>query len=469
MKKSLGRKIRFIGCGFIIAFIALNTILTYFFMAPFSTLFSRGQMVEIGDRIIELHMETEDLIEYINQLDTNNNLKVTLIDGEQNVLHTTRTNLNTDRQSWQQSMELFESERSEIENGESVFMTRKRNRKNSKRPIQVIMIRKIKENRYLVMSRTYQSLQNAMYAAIFFELIVGILLMLIGWIAVYRFSLYLVLPIREMRGIAEQISNLEFDMKVDVKTEDELGELGNSINKMSYRLEENLEQLQEDIENRKRLVRNLSHEIKSPIAVIMGYADRMKAIIVKNPQKALDYCEIISNESVRVDSLVKEMLELSKMEQRGEVLNSKEIKVASFLQMVEKRFSESNLDRSITFSVTCENEDVVCADQILLERAIYNLVDNAISHGNGDVIQISGMRAGEYYELKVFNTGSHINEDEIKLIWEPFNKVDKVRTRGKQGYGVGLSIVREIVEAHDGYVGVENKENGIEFRIAIKG
>ncbi len=469
MKKSLAGKICFVGCGFILIFILLNMIITYFFMAPFSTLFSRRQMIEIGEEITELHMENDALIEYIDQLDTNNNIKVTLVDGEKNVIYSTRKNLDLDRQWWQESMDLFKSEREKIEQQESVFLTRKRHRRNNKRPIQVIMIRKISEDRYLVMSRTYQSLQNSMYTAIIFELIVGVFLMLLGWLAVYRFSRYLVLPICEMRGIAEHIANMEFDMKVDVKTEDELGELGTSINKMSLRLEENLEQLQEDIEKRKRLVRNLSHEIKSPIAVIMGYADRMKSVISKNPQKALDYCEIISNETVRVDSLVKEMLELSKMEYGGENLEQKDVKVINFLQGIEKRFHETIFDRNIDIYIECRSEDTVYADPVLLERAIYNLVNNAVSHGTGERILVTGSRVGEYYEWNVFNTGSHIDECELDTIWEPFNKIDKARTRGKHGYGVGLSIVREIVEMHNGYVFVKNKDDGIEFTIGIKG
>ena len=471
MKKSLGRKICLIGTLLIMAFVLSNVILTYFFMAPFSTLFYRDQMSDLGDSLEKMNItDGQEFDDKIDEIDDQFGVKITVIDGEKNILHTTRAVLRTDSNYWRLSMELFDVDRTKIDEGKNAFLTRNRQQKNNKKTVQLIMIQKIDNNQYVVMSRSYQSLQNAMYSAIIFELVAGIVIIFLGWIIVYRLSRYMVIPIRKMTATAEQISNLEFDSKIDVTGTDELGQLGHSINKMSERLEMNMSQLQDDIEKRKRLVRNLSHEIKSPIAVIMGYADRMKVVITKNPEKALEYCEIISNESARVDVLVKEMLEFSKIEQKADELNIEDIEVQEFFEDIEKRFCEEHMESNIQFSAECDSKDIVCADYLLLERAIYNLVNNAVSHGDREHMQIkvSGRLNDGFYEFRVFNTGSHIAETEMESIWEPFNKVDKVRTRGKQGYGVGLSIVYEIVGLHEGYCTVENKENGVEFVIAIK-
>lgn len=474
MKKSLGRKICWIGTLLIMAFVLINVILTYFFMAPFSTFFYRGQMSELGDSLEQMNITDEQsLKDRIDEIDEVNNVKVTVIDEKKNILYTTRAFLNPENpknEYWTLSMELFDSSRKKIDNGDNAFLTRNRQQKNNKKSIQLIMIQKIDDNRYVVMSRAYQSLQNAMYSAIIFDLVVGVIIILLGWMVVYRLSRYMVVPIQKMTVTAEQISNLKFDSKVDVTSMDEIGQLGNSINKMSERLEMNMSQLQDDIEKRKRLVRNLSHEIKSPIAVIMGYSDRMKAIIAKNPEKALEYCEIISNESARIDILVKEMLEFSKMEQKTDELNLEEIELKEFYNYIEKRFYEENIGKNIQFCIECDETEQILADYLLLERAVYNLINNAVSHGSGEnmLIRLTGRKNGEFYEFKVYNTGSYIDEKEIESIWEPFNKIDKVRTRGKQGYGVGLSIVYEIVEAHAGYCSVENTENGVEFLIALK-
>ncbi len=472
MKKSIGKKLCFIGTSLIGTFVLVNIILTYFFMAPFSTFFYRDQMADLGDSLEEMNLgPEEDVGDKIDEIADQYGVKITVMDNTKRVISTTRAILRTDSEYWQLSMELFDSNKNKIDAGENVFLTRNQQRKNNRKTIQLIMIQKIAENEYVVMSRSYQSLQNAMYSAIIFELVTGVLIIFCGWVVVLRLSKRLVTPIQRMTTTAEQISNLKFDSRIQIGTMDELGQLGTSINKMSERLEQNMTQLQDDIDKRKRLVRNLSHEIKSPMAVIMGYADRMKAIIHRNPEKAVEYCEIISNESARVDSLVKEMLELSKLDQKTDELSLKEIDIAAFCNMINKRFYEENIDKHIDFLVDYEKVTTLKADEVLLERALYNLISNAVFHSTGDnrKITLSFVRKEEYCEIQVFNTGSQIAENDLKTIWEPFHKVDKVRGRDSQGYGVGLSIVREIVEAHNGYCKAYSKEDGVEFVIAIKG
>lgn len=309
-----------------------------------------------------------------------------------------------------------------------------------------------------------------MHSAIVFDLLAGIVIVLIGTVIVSGLSQRLVVPIKEMQQTAEHISNLEFDAKVKIRSQDELGQLGQSINRMSNHLEENVEQLQKDIENRKRLVRNISHEIKSPVAVIMGYADRLKVVLQKNPERALQYCEIISNESSRVDILVKEMLEFSKLEQRTGELYIEKIPVKQFFAKIQKRFEEENYDRRIDFQLTCGEEDIINADEVLLERAIYNILGNAVAYGSVQDLRIilTGMQKEDYYEFSVYNSGNGIPEEMLDGIWDAFVKVDKARTRGRQGSGVGLSIVREIVETHGGYYRVENTSNGVIFTISVQ-
>ncbi len=472
MKKSLGRKICWIGSLLIVAFVLLNIVLTYFFMVPFSTFFYRGQISEIGDALDEMSIEDgQSLRSTLAELDMMHGVKVTLIDEEKNILHTTRTVLTPNSTYWTLSMELFDTEFEKINQGEKVFLTRDKQSKNNTKSIQLIMIQKIADNRYVVISKSYQSIFSAMYSAMIFDLVVGIFIVFLGWFVVFRLSRYVIEPIQQMKNVAENIADLKFDAKVEVKTEDEIGQLGCSINKMSQQLEMNVSQLQEDIESRKRLVRNLSHEIKSPIAVIMGYSDRLKTIVNHNPEKALAYGEIISNESARIDLLVKEMLELSKMEHNVVELNETEIKISVLFEGIRKRFEEESVGRNIDYVESFQETDYIVADYTLLERAVYNLIRNALEHGLTEQmqIQISGERKGEYYEIRVYNSGGHIEDNELSSLWEPFNKVDKVRTRGKNSYGVGLTIVKEIVEVHGGYYAIQNVDNGVECMIAIKG
>ena len=162
MKKSLGRKLCWIGTLLIVAFVLLNVVLSYFLMAPFSVLFYREQMSEVGDTLKEKNVDEEELLtDVIGELDTVNGVKVTIIDGEKNILYTTKTFMKSTSEYWKLSVKLFDSERDKIDNGEKVFLTRNRQRKNNHKTIQLVMIQEIDDNRYAVISRSYQSIYNA--------------------------------------------------------------------------------------------------------------------------------------------------------------------------------------------------------------------------------------------------------------------------------------------------------------------
>lgn len=364
MKKSLKKRICVIGMILVVLFIAINILLTFSFMIPFSVRLSMKQMEQIALTMMdETSYSDERFNDYIEQIDEDMNTAVTVIDGEKNVISTTKLSEYNKNAVGKMNSILFDRTKEQLDEGETVSMSRNANRR--KNVIRVRVIKKVADDRYVILARSYRSLENAMHSAIVFNLLAGIVIVLIGIVIVSGLSQRLVVLIKEMQQTAEHISNLEFDTKVKIRSLDELGQLGQSINRMSDHLEENVEQLQKDIENRKRLVRNISHEIKSPVAVIMGYADRLKVVLQKNPERALQYCEIISNESSRVDILVKEMLEFSKLEQRTGELYIEKIPVKQFFAKIQKRFEEENYDRRIDFQLTCGEEDTIKADEML--------------------------------------------------------------------------------------------------------
>ena len=144
MKKSLEKKICLSGSLLIVAFVLINVILTYFFMAPFSTLFYRDQMSDLGDSLEEMKvMSGQPFEDAIDEFDAMHGVKVTIIDSEKNVLHTTRVFLDSESAYWKMSMELFDSDFDKIDKGEKAFITRNKQRKNDKKTIQLIMIQKI--------------------------------------------------------------------------------------------------------------------------------------------------------------------------------------------------------------------------------------------------------------------------------------------------------------------------------------
>lgn len=494
MKKSLKIKLCVTGFCLILLFVILNILFTYLWMSPFSMRLTANQMEKLADAMkSQMDLSEDEFQNYIEQIDEDYSTTVTIFDSEKKIIATTSSVKERKNKLGSITERLFNENVDMLEKGKAVRYFKEKNligikndeeknrkkgtetiaqkigrQDNSNESIRIFMIKKVGENRYVVLHRTFRSFYNATSAAILFDILAGVVIIIIGIFVVWHLSNYVVKPIKEITGVAENIANLQFDTKAPEHGKDEIGQLGSSINRMSEHLEKNLIQLQEDIDNRKKLVRNLSHEIKSPVAVIMGYADRMKAIVSKNPEKAVQYCEIISNESTRIDVLVKEMLDFSKMEQRMEELNLETIPVKEMLENVAARIREENVEKELLVEVNCEETKIV-ADKGLLERAIYNLVNNAVRHGASEelTITLTGQCTEGKYVFRVHNTGSHIPEEELPYIWDAFYKVDKARVRNKNGCGVGLSIVREIVEAHHGSFEAGNDKTGVFFALMI--
>ena len=235
MKKSLGKKICAIGVVLIASFIVINIVLTYFFMIPFSVYLSTRQMEKLAQTMEQEDSYTDDdFTDYIEQIEEDMNTAVTIIDGEKNVISTTKITEYHKKVVGEMSSILFDRTREQLDNGETVSMSR-----NSEKQTGVILIRVIKKvakDRYVILARSYRSLENAMHSAIVFDLLAGVVILLVGWLFVWRISQHMIGPIQNMQRAAEHISNLEFDTRVEVRSNDELGQLGMSINRMSENL-----------------------------------------------------------------------------------------------------------------------------------------------------------------------------------------------------------------------------------------
>ena len=214
---------------------------------------------------------------------------------------------------------------------------------------------------------------------------------------------------------------------------------------------------------RREFIVNVSHELKTPIALIQGYAEGLTAGVADDPEDRKFYCDTIADEAGHMNRLVMQLLSLSKLELGAEQTFYEEIDLHEMCRDAVQKTAV--LCESKNLSVDCADTHVtVRTDSGLLEQVLMNYLSNAIRYtAEGGSIVISAVRNGGRTRLTVFNAGEGLPEDELPKIWEKFYRTDRARTREAGGTGIGLSLVRAIADTLHGDCGAENVPGGIAF------
>ena len=316
----------------------------------------------------------------------------------------------------------------------------------------------------------------------FLYLICGITIIGSG-IAIIIISKKFTKPIAELEAIANKMSKLDFSHKYRVKdTDDEINNLGRSINTMSDELEKTIKQLQEtnielekDIEKkskidemRKQFISDVSHELKTPIALIQGYAEGLVENVVTDEESKNFYANVILDEANKMDLLVKQLLELMKLEYGNREFNNQEFDISELIQEVVRKSKLLIEEKKVDVKINIEKPLNVYADEFYIEQVVNNYFTNALKHVeeiNGEKkIEInSEIKENGKTRITIFNTGKTIKKEDQSRIWNRFYKIDEARNRDDGGTGIGLSIVKAIMNNYKSEYGVQNKENGVEF------
>ena len=323
--------------------------------------------------------------------------------------------------------------------------------------------------------------ESAMISNTFFAY-VGIISILIGSLIMYVIGVEFTKPILRLSQMTRDISNLNFDVCYKGKRQDEVGALGHNINVLSEKLEETISslksannELQNDIkkkekveEMRKEFLSNVTHELKTPIALIQGYAEGLKDNIQGDEESRQFYCEVIIDEAAKMNSMVKRLLSLSELEFGDSKLQFDRFDIVSLLNSVVASMNMVYKQKNVVSKMSDIKSCYVWADEYLVEEVITNYVSNALNHveedSNGEkIISVSVKESDSKVRVSVFNTGHPIPEEAIERIWDKFYKVDKARTREYGGNGIGLSIVKAIMNSLNRECGVKNWDNGVEF------
>ncbi|WMJ79264.1 ATP-binding protein [Clostridium sp. MB40-C1] len=289
-------------------------------------------------------------------------------------------------------------------------------------------------------------------------------------------------PLIEINKTASKMAKLEFSEKCIVKTDDEIGNLAETLNFLSQNLYSSLTSLREanhklekDIDKERKVkkmtkefIASVSHELKTPINIIEGYAEVLKDDIVKGEEKT-SYLDIIIDESKKMASLVSDMLYLSSLESGNFKLTKEEFYIDDLIKTTSKKFSTILKEKEINLQMNLIDNIKVYADWNRIEQVITNYLTNAIRHTETDgSIQVNMIESEDDISVEVINTGSPIPEEELKNIWDKFYKIDKSRNRSLGGTGIGLAIVKNIIMLHEGNYGVENVDNGVKFYFTLK-
>lgn len=332
---------------------------------------------------------------------------------------------------------------------------------------------------FTYMRTNYQSMEESV--AIFNSFIgyatIGV--MLSGIIMMIFFGNSFAKPILQITDIAKRMSELDFNVKYPVTTQDEIGVLGNSINELSETLEATISELkaannelQKDIEQkiqidemRKEFLSNVSHELKTPIALVQGYAEGLQENINDDRESREFYCEVIVDEAKKMNRMVQKLLTLNQIEFGNNQVAFERFDVVALIQNVMQSSKLLAEQKGAALMFEREYEPVyVWADEYSVEEVVTNYISNAINHVEGENrIVISLEDRQERLRVRVFNTGKHIPEEDIDKVWIKFYKVDKARTRAYGGSGIGLSIVKAIMDSMHQECGVCNVEKGVEF------
>lgn len=335
------------------------------------------------------------------------------------------------------------------------------------------------DNGYTIISTSIESIRKDAKTTMIVIVITSLITFSILLIVSYFISKLFGKKIDEIKEVTDDITNLKFNKKIDVNSNDELGDLFNNINSMSDKLESNIKELEEanrrlkqDLiekekqENaRKKLIANISHEFKTPLTIISGYSQLMLSDVKDEENKK--NLEVIISESERLSDLVHEFLELSRLESGNIVLKKENVNIKSLIEKELEKLDVRIKENGITIKTNYKEYEGINVDKKQFTRVVENILTNAIKFTkNEKLVKISTYKKDDYFYYEVYNTGDNIKDEDMENIFNSYYK--NKSNRNNEGTGLGLTIVKAIVDLHDGKCVVKNTKDGVKFIIKIK-
>ncbi|MFF2093378.1 ATP-binding protein [Paenibacillus sp. NPDC058174] len=350
----------------------------------------------------------------------------------------------------------------------------------------VVLIKALTEDgsRYLFVMASLQPVGEAVAILKQYFIYLAPIILLLVVLLSFIYSRIVSRPLVSLSRSAARLAQLDFTVQPEIHSRDEFGELSRHMVELSRNLDTALKeltqanlQLQADVEEkqrseqlRKELVANISHELKTPLGIVKGFAEGLQDGVAGDKKDR--YLALIVNETDRMNALIMDMLELSKYEVKAVRLQPRDFSLSVLIKGAAESFSGQLESKQLRILIDAEDGDelLVTADPVRIEQVVSNLLSNAIRHASeNSIITVTMERtsAGAINTV-IANAGPPIAEEDLERIWEQFYRAERSRDRKSGGTGLGLAIVKHIMELHESHFGVMNTKEGVAFYFTLE-
>lgn len=489
MKHSIRRQMALIFIGLVVLMLVANWLINNFFLESYYVVKKEKVLVKVFQEInkgdIDNNYNTNEFWENLNSLCGQNNINLAILNENLLPLYTSNDSKevkNMVGRVFGYVMGFDNSDISILRQGDNFLVQKNWDDISKSEFLEMWGI--LDSNDYVIMRIPLDSIRDNVKISNEFLMYISIVFILLAIIIIWWLSNHITAPILELTDLSKRMAGLDFNAKYKSGGKNEIGQLGDHFNQMSETLETTISELKtannellKDIEQkiqidemRKDFLSNVSHELKTPIALIQGYAEGLRECINDDEESRDFYCEVIMDEASKMNQMVKKLLTLNQLECGQEKVVMERFDLTALVRGVVQ--SAGILGQQKGAKIIFEQEQPVYAwaDEFKIEEVITNYVSNALNHvANEMIVEVKICNINQKIRVSVFNTGLPIPEEDLDKIWIKFYKVDKARTREYGGSGIGLSIVKAIMDSYRQKCGAINYDNGVEFWFELDG
>ena len=489
MKHSIRRQMALIFIGLVVLMLVANWLINNFFLESYYVVKKEKVLVKVFQEInkgdIDSNYNTNEFWENLNSLCGQNNINLAILNENLLPLYTSNDSKevkNMVGRVFGYVMGFDDSDISILRQGDNFLVQKNWDDISKSEFLEMWGI--LDSNDYVIMRIPLDSIRDNVKISNEFLTYISIIFILLAIIIIWWLSNHITAPILELTDLSKRMASLDFNAKYKSGGKNEIGQLGDHFNQMSETLETTISELktannelQKDIEQkiqidemRKDFLSNVSHELKTPIALIQGYAEGLRECINDDEESRDFYCEVIMDEASKMNQMVKKLLTLNQLECGQEKVTMERFDLTALVRGVVQSAGILGQQKGAKINFEQEQPIYAWADEFKIEEVITNYISNALNHvANEMIVEVKICSVNQKIRVSVFNTGLPIPEEDLDNIWIKFYKVDKARTREYGGSGIGLSIVKAIMDSFRQKCGVINYDNGVEFWFELDG